>query len=500
MSSIFKLQHVGEPLLEFGGEGRHLDVRFGLIDHGPVDFSLDRTKSVKVGLIGSSRTADGLREWFRRCETQISAKQSRQPNLFPAFPGIGIGGPFRCWFEIDDQHQRILTSSSITDVVREPVDEVAIKKAVDLFKEEIRDLSQLDRPPQVIVCALPIEIIERVKNLQVSDQKTEDIGESEEVDNGDESGDRLYEDFRGALKAASMPMRIPIQLIWPSTYDNSAVIKRKLARLSDRRVQDEATRAWNFFCALYYKAGGTPWRMIRDRKRYDATYLGISFFQDLSRGSLRTSSAQMFDERGEGLILKGGTALEDKQDRHPYLSRDDAYLLLKRSLAAYKKEHGHFPARLVIHKSAKFHADELEGLDGALEEAGIDMADFIWLPRRSPIKLVRQGDYPPLRGTAMRLDRDTALLYTRGSVDFFATYPGMYVPNPLVLRCQRRDRTDWDTLLQETMELTKMNWNNTQFDGALPITMRAARQVGEILKYIPDGADHEADPRYRFYM
>jgi hypothetical protein len=46
--------------------------------------------------------------------------------------------------------------------------------------------------------------------------------------------------------------------------------------------------------------------------------------------------------------------------------------------------------------------------------------------------------------------------------------------------------------------LTKMNWNNTQFDGALPITMKAARQVGDILKYVPEG--QAIDPRYRFYM
>ncbi|AVA23959.1 PIWI domain-containing protein (plasmid) [Rhizobium sp. NXC24] len=475
-----------------------MDVRFGLIDHGPVDFSLDRTKTVKVGVIGSSRTVDGLREWFRRCESIVPAKQSRQPNLFPAFPGSGIGGPFRCWFEIDDQHQRILATSSISDVVREIADETAIKKAVDLFIEEIRDLSQLDRPPHVIVCALPIEIIERVKNLRIAEEEALGSGGTGDSEDADDPENGLYEDFRGALKAASMPMKIPIQLIWPSTYDNSAIIKRKLARLSDRRVQDEATRAWNFFCALYYKAGGTPWRMIRDRKSYDTTYLGISFFQDLSRGSLRTSSAQLFDERGEGLILKGGTALEDKHDRNPYLSRDDAHSLLKRSLGAYKREHANYPARLVIHKSSRFHDDELEGLNAALDEAGVTMADFIWMPRRSPIKLVRQGDYPPLRGTAMRVDQDSSLLYTRGSVDFFATYPGMYVPNPLILRCQRRDRTEWDALLHETMALTKMNWNNTQFDGALPITMRAARQVGEILKYIPDGV--EADPRYRFYM
>jgi hypothetical protein len=53
-------------------------------------------------------------------------------------------------------------------------------------------------------------------------------------------------------------------------------------------------------------------------------------------------------------------------------------------------------------------------------------------------------------------------------------------------------------LVKETLVLTKMNWSGTQFDGALPITLKAARQVGDILKYVPEGTI--PDPRYRFYM
>jgi hypothetical protein len=51
---------------------------------------------------------------------------------------------------------------------------------------------------------------------------------------------------------------------------------------------------------------------------------------------------------------------------------------------------------------------------------------------------------------------------------------------------------------KETLAPTKMNWNGTQFVGALPITLKAARQVGDILKYVSDGIT--PDPRYRFYM
>lgn len=48
MNSTFRLQHVHEPLLKFGGGARHQDVRFGLIDHGPVDFSIQATRTVRV--------------------------------------------------------------------------------------------------------------------------------------------------------------------------------------------------------------------------------------------------------------------------------------------------------------------------------------------------------------------------------------------------------------------------------------------------------------------
>jgi hypothetical protein len=142
-----------------------------------------------------------------------------------------------------------------------------------------------------------------------------------------------------------------------------------------------------------------------------------------------------------------------------------------------------------------------DAADAALE-IGLELllADIahIWVPWRSPIRLLRKGIYSPLRGTALRVDDEQTILYTRGSVDFFRTYPGMYVPTPLLLRAQRRDSSDWNLLLRETLALTKMNLNGTQFDGALPITLKAARQVGEILKYVP--ADVVPDPRYRFYM
>ncbi len=165
-----------------------------------------------------------------------------------------------------------------------------------------------------------------MRSLPSEDDPEDDAGDEAEAEDAPVV-DREIENFRGALKAATLALRIPIQIVWPTTYDNDAVVKRKLAEFSTRKVQDEATRAWNFFCALYYKAGGTPWRMIRDQRGFSATFMGVSFFEGLDGSSLQTSSAQLFDERGEGLILKGGPGLKDKTDRQPYLSAVDAFSL-----------------------------------------------------------------------------------------------------------------------------------------------------------------------------
>lgn len=87
------------------------------------------------------------------------------------------------------------------------------------------------------------------------------------------------------------------------------------------------------------------------------------------------------------------------------------------------------------------------------------------------------------------------ILYTKGSVDFYNAYPGQYIPLPLGFRCDQTYNTP-EFISKEILGLTKMNWNNSQFDGSEPITLRASRQVGNILKYL--GPDYE--PYYRFYM
>jgi hypothetical protein len=66
-----------------------------------------------------------------------------------------------------------------------------------------------------------------------------------------------------------------------------------------------------------------------------------------------------------------------------------------------------------------------------------------------------------------------------------------------LFRCDSVGKTP-KFLAQEILALTKMNWNNTQFDGGDPITMHASEQVGAILKYI--NKDDPVETSYKFYM
>jgi hypothetical protein len=197
------------------------------------------------------------------------------------------------------------------------------------------------------------------------------------------------------------------------------------------------------------------------------------------------------------MVIKGAPVELAKDDRTPHLSTDDASKLLKQALDRYRATHDTQPARIVIHKTSVFNDAELEGFGAQAAERQISRADYVSVTKSPSTRLFREGLYPPLRGTFLSLDARTHLLYSRGSVDFYQTYPGLYVPRPLVFRCDKVQATP-KHIAREILALTKMNWNMTQFDGGLPITVEAARNVGAVLKYL--GEDDEAASHYRHYM
>lgn len=471
---------IAEPYLEFGDGGRHIDPRMGLVDYGPLQPAVgDR---VSIGVIGTTESVDGFSTFIERCQVGIDGKPSKLTNLFPSFPGIGNQNPFRCSFEVDAEARRIVPKRDFEKLIALPKQTHSVEQIVDLITEQAKSMLEGSAKPDVIVIALTSEIITRVVNATG--------GESEDDDATDNTLN-----FRDLLKACMLHLRIPSQIVWPTLWDDKAKIPRKLTD-NARQVQDPASRAWNLLNALFYKAGKAPWRLPRQEGDFKASFLGIGFYKDLTGQRLLTSTAQMFDERGRGLILRGARAKTDKGDKHPYLDKNDAYDLLSRSIKAYRAHHGHAPARLVIMKTSRFDRGEAEGFNDAADELQIDRRDLLWISESSHITIMREGDYPPLRGSFVQLGTE-GLLFSRGSVPYYRTYPGLRVPRPLLLRPHASD-TPLAELAEEVLALTKMNWNSTQFDQHLPIPIRAARQVGKVLKHTSYSQIDQSD--YRFYI
>jgi hypothetical protein len=339
-----------------------------------------------------------------------------------------------------------------------------------------------DGRAQVVLCIRPDDLLEVDEDTTAK----EDQGQV----------DSAY-DFHDLLKARAMRLGRPIQLVRPRTFEP------KMRRGTNSRpqapllLQDEATRAWNIHAALYYKAGGAPWRLHSSRSDETVCFVGVSFYEALDRSALHTGVAQIFNELGDGVVVRGGEARRSKRDRQVHLAEADAHSLLLEALDRYRHYHHALPARVVLHKSSPFDHAESCGFLAAAAERGIYSTELIWILRREDIRLFRLGTHPPLRGTLLSLGDSRHVLYTRGSVPHYATYPGMYVPQPLGLRPAACDRSGTQ-LAEEVLALTKLNWNNTQFDGREPVTLRIADRVGSILRYLAPGEPQVA--RYAFYM
>lgn len=489
--------------LEFGGGHRHVDIRFGLLSHGVLDRDgRDIPLSLRLGLIGLPEPNLQFLHWLESSSAGVEAKETNQPNLFPRFPGFGAESPYNAVWACDDRAQRTLSSHDIAALNTLLSPGEIVRRVVALYIAEIAylaDQTDLD----VIVCVVPDDILDQLDRAAATSRAPSERGSGEDVDS-DLKPDEFRHDFHHCLKAAAMAYRKPIQLVLPSTFNvgvraKSTKKQRPQRKNKARSLQDPATRAWNFFTALYYKAGGVPWRLPREPAEFSTCYVGMGFYRSLDETRVSTSIAQIFNERGEGIIVRGGPARLSKEDRTPHLNEHDAAAILVECLKRYRDEHKTTPARLVLHKSSYFDREELAGFSAGIQQERVEMSDMLSI-RKSSVRLFRNGVYPVLRGTHLSLGGMRHLLYTRGSVPFFETYPGLYMPRGLELQFDKSEQAR-ESLCREVLSLTKMNWNNTQFDMRDPITIRAARSVGDILKYVPENLPNDQIARrYSFYM
>src|SRR5262249_9293433 len=119
-----KLSYFEEPELEFGS-GQHVDIRFGIMDYGPLDFESQLApKHINVGIVGTAETIAGVIEWFERCRKGVAAKPNKidpskpnkQPNLFARFPGFSADHGFRSTLVLQENLCSTFTKNDVAEI------------------------------------------------------------------------------------------------------------------------------------------------------------------------------------------------------------------------------------------------------------------------------------------------------------------------------------------------------------------------------------------------
>lgn len=496
------LLHLVEPMLQFGDGKEAQTPKEGLLLGGPYDlrFGAAHRSEVRVGLVGPKDAVQGMRHFLRRVTDGLPAKDGGNPALFPSYPG------FKTIFRADlvrTARWDVTFAEGNLDAVLKKEPRVAFIETVDLYASAIDQLAARDVSPDVVICCLPKDLRKRIGLIETAAASAtrgrqrrsgrgaiqgtlfDSIGPGGEPMSLEAAADPQPEDlltrnFRSALKARAMeagkPMQIATEALWRDA----------------RGSEDPATRAWNFTVALFYKAGGVPWRA--DMRVDDACFVGISFhhLRTQSEHVMYSSLAQAFSSDGEGFALRGESVPYDEETHQPFLTHEKARSLMATVLQAYRNRAGRDPVRVVVHKTTLFTDEERAGIDEAL--ASVPSTHLITVRSNHDFRLVRHGTYPPHRGALCRV-ADTTFLYTVGYQPQHLTYPGPHVPVPIEIVT---DVNDVEAVADDLLCLTKMNWNSARSAAALPVTLSFARKVGAIISEVPPGVDHH--PSFRYYM
>ena len=88
---------------------------------------------------------------------------------------------------------------------------------------------------------------------------------------------------------------------------------------------------------------------------------------------------------------------------------------------------------------------------------------------------------PVKRGTTLTLNEKTGLVWTSGFIERLNTYQGRETPNPLRVEICGPSSSDLTTILKDILTLTKMNFNSSVYADGIPVTMRFADAIGDVI-------------------
>ncbi|RVH60087.1 hypothetical protein CN213_06165 [Sinorhizobium meliloti] len=479
-----------EPRLKFGYEQVLEDPKDGLLLFGPPEKSL----GLQYGVIG---TPDGLRQfdqWIAKIQKTVPADENvASSTAFPGFETV-----FRAALPSKARVQLTVDPATLGNTVKISDPHQRVFDTVDLFALPIQRFVKEEDPKVALWFVVIPEEVWKLCRPQSTLTKREGIQAEHHLSHSkamellaapdlfEETNlaaeKHLYENhFHNQLKAKLLNCEAVTQIVRQTTIAPNDFLNAR--GKPARKLQDDATIAWNLGTAIYYKSGAKPWTLsdIRD----GVCYIGLVFKRTNNPADNNEAccGAQMFLHTGEGIVFKGAVgAWGSDRIGEFHLSKEKAAEIVGRCVDSYISWHGKPPQEIFIHGRTRFNGAEIEGFRSAVP-SGTTISG-IQITKPNDLKLFREGRRAVLRGLALEIDHRNAFLWTMGYVPKLATYPGREVPTPLKIRIVFGD-TRLHQVLADVLALTKLNFNACLFSDGLPVTLRFADDIGEILTAIP---------------
>lgn len=506
--------HLAEPELDFGFGQTSDSPKDGLFLYGPN--KAPSRKDVSVGVVGTQDGIEMFRSWLRTAQSGVPVppRTPREKEFRPHlsdFPGL----PEAFGIQIDADNF-VSYALEIGEIDRRTMLEnhhEAVQRTVDLFLDPVVQHGlEEEREIDVWVFVTPEIVFQRCRP-QMGARRSAELtpGEFAKRQKGrsdlplfegilDQSAESVFDDvpdFHRQIKARLLTEAQTCQLIRETTLAPELFLNR--AGYPTRGTQDRATVAWNLATGLYYKSQDEPpWKVASMRE--GVCYIGLVFkVLPNHQDNHACCAAQMFLSEGDGVVFRGANGPWKTERRDFHLSKDAAGALIEQVLKTYKSKFGSYPKELFIHGRTKFNDDEWEAFAAAAPE-GTNIVAVRIQPTTGDMKLFRNGDYPCIRGTGLILGENDGYLWTTGYVPHIDTYLGPETPNPLFITVLRSsgETPPLKDVMKDILSLTKVNFNSASYSDGLPVTIRFADKVGEVL--VMGSAQNAARQPFKFYI
>jgi hypothetical protein len=504
---VSALLHLEEPTLRFAHKQDLAHPKDGLTLFGPY---AQAQGSLRFGIIGTKSGIALFNRWLERVNKYMPAyqgsrfrrrKDSEHGKLaHQYYPGFQSA--FRILWDTKPENVCEIPDDALTKALEIYDRNTRVSSVVKVYAKRLIKLNYGSEhgKPDLWLVIIPRDVFTYCRPLSDAPEnyqpgtKPEDAAQFDMFVGKDDADSFLEEyeealkfkpDFHNQLKARLLKHQIITQILQEDTL--SGCLKNP-DEMPARDMEDPATTTWNLTTSIFYKTRRRPW--ILSDPREGVCYIGLVFkrLNNVEGANNACCGAQMFLEDGNGMVFKGVLGpwySEDTKECH--LDKAKAGKLLEKAIASYAGEHGGKPpSAIFIHGRVRFNKDEWEGFTEVAKKHGVRVTGVRISKVNNGIKLFRRGDKPVMRGTAWKVSDTKAYLWTTGFTPRLNTYPGWNVPNPLDVEiCNADGEIRIETVLQDIMRLTKLNYNNCKFADGLPITLKFASKVGDILTTLP---------------